>query len=231
MPTSLHTSSRLEDTLHGLTPPHKLLSRSMRIDCFWPLCPLSPCSTSIPYCLRWLTRQLDSRRSRPTQLRCYSSTPTSSPTLTFDPSREISKGEGYEDRASEDDGMGGDLIYPTPPPQSNTHYPTANAMQPFYHQVQPYPTPQFLPPSPGLGFNAYPYPMANGFYPYPPPLAPALAPAPSPSDKKGNRQKGNKKDKKDKTPPKAKTGTPNTNLPRTSLSRPSRLHFYCPFHG
>jgi hypothetical protein len=66
--------------------------------------------------------------------------------------------------------------------------------------------------------------MANGFYPSPPPAA---APAYSPPDKKGNRQKGNKKDKKGQTPPKAKTGTPNTNLPRTSLSRPSKLHFYC----
>ncbi len=71
--------------------------------------------------------------------------------------------------------------------------------------------------------------MANGFYPYPPP-APARAPAPAP-DKKGNRQKGNKKDKKDKTTPKEKTGTPNINLPRASLSRPSKLHFYCHFHG
>jgi hypothetical protein len=64
-------------------------------------------------------------------------------------------------------------------------------------------------PTPGLGFNPYPYPMANGFYPYPPPApAPAPAPAYSPSDKKGNRQKGNKKDKKGQTPPKEKTGTP-----------------------
>ncbi len=30
--------------------------------------------------------------------------------------------EGYEDGASEDDGMGGDLIYPTPP-QSSYGYP------------------------------------------------------------------------------------------------------------
>ncbi len=49
--------------------------------------------------------------------------------------------------------------------------------------------------------------------------------------KKGIRQKGNQKDKTGQTPPKAKTGTPNTNLPRTSLSRPSKLHFYCHFHG
>jgi hypothetical protein len=138
--------------------------------------------------------------------------------------------EGYEDGASEDDGMGWDSLYQTFSPPSNPQYPTANAMQPYYPPHQPYPPQQFLPPPPGLGFNPYPYPMANGFYPYP---SPAVAPAPaySRSDKKGNRQKGNKKDKKGQTPPKAKTGTPNTNLPRTSLSRPSKLHFYCHFHG
>ena len=139
--------------------------------------------------------------------------------------------EGFEDGEIEDEGMmGGDPIYPMSPPPSYPQYPTANAMQPYYPPHQPYPPQQFLPPPPGLGFNPYPYPMANGFYPYPPP---AVAPAPAPSlpDKKGNRQKGNKKDKKGQTPPKAKTGTPNTNLPRTSLSRPSKLHFYCHFHG
>jgi hypothetical protein len=125
--------------------------------------------------------------------------------------------------------MGGDLIYPTFPPPSYPQYPTANAMQPYYPPHQPYSPPQFLPPLPGLGFNPYPYPMANGFYPYYPTLAPA--PAYPPSDKKGNRRKGNKKDKKGQTPPKAKTGTPNTNLPRTSLFCPSKLHFYCHFHG
>jgi hypothetical protein len=79
----------------------------------------------------------------------------------------------------------------------------------------------FYPPPPGLGFNSYPNPMANGFYPYPP------APAPAPSDKKGNRQQG----KKGQTPPKEKTGTPNNTLPHTSMSRPSKLHFYCHYHG
>jgi hypothetical protein len=103
-------------------------------------------------------------------------------------------------------------------------------MQPYYPPHQPYPPQQFLPPPPGLGFNPYLYPMANGFYPYPSPVV-APAPAPSPPDKKGNRQKGNKKDKKGQTLPKAKTGTPNNNLPRISLSRPSKLHFYCHFHG
>jgi hypothetical protein len=108
-------------------------------------------------------------------------------------------------------------------------------MQPYYPPHQRYPPQQFLPPLPGLGFSPYPYPMANAFYPYPyPPAsapAPAPAPAPSTSDKKDNRQHGKKKDKKYKTPPKEKTGTHKTTLPRTSLSRPSKQHFYCHFHG
>ncbi len=39
--------------------------------------------------------------------------------------------EGFEDGASEDDGMGGDLIYPTSSPPSYPQYPTANDLQPF----------------------------------------------------------------------------------------------------
>jgi hypothetical protein len=56
--------------------------------------------------------------------------------------------EGYEDGASEDDGMGGDLIYPTPPPHFYPQYLTLNALHPFYQQPQPYPPQQFLPPTP-----------------------------------------------------------------------------------
>ncbi len=48
----------------GSPQPDKLLLRSMRTDCFWSLCPLSPCSTSTFYCGRWLMGQLHSRRSR-----------------------------------------------------------------------------------------------------------------------------------------------------------------------
>jgi hypothetical protein len=67
----------------------------------------------------------------------------------------------------------------------------------------------------------------NGYqYPYTPPT-----PAPASSDKKGNRQQGKKQGKKGQNRPKEKTGTPNTNLPRTSLTRPSKQHFYCHFHG
>ncbi len=84
--------------------------------------------------------------------------------------------KGYEDGASEDDCMGGDLIYPTSPPRSYPQYPTANAMQRYYPPHQPYPPQHFLPPPPGLGFNPYPYPMANAFYPYP---STAVAPAPA----------------------------------------------------
>ncbi len=78
--------------LPSSTQPDKLLLRSMRTDCFWPLCPLSPVSTSTLYCLRCKMGQLDSRRSRPTQPTCWPNTPTSSPTPTFDPSRAMSKG-------------------------------------------------------------------------------------------------------------------------------------------
>jgi hypothetical protein len=64
----------------------------MRTDCFWYLCPLSPCSTSTLYCGRWLTGQLHSRRSSATLPTLGASTPTSSPTPPFDPSRAMSKG-------------------------------------------------------------------------------------------------------------------------------------------
>jgi hypothetical protein len=59
------------------------------------LASLSPCSTSsiLLHCLRWLTGQLDSRRSRPTQPTSWASTPTSS---TFD-SRYTNKLKEYFD--------------------------------------------------------------------------------------------------------------------------------------
>jgi hypothetical protein len=116
-------------------------------------------------------------------------------------------------------------------PQPYTQYPTVNALQPYYPPQQAYPPQSYLTPPPGLGFPPYYiYPMTNAFYPYHPPPAVALAPAPATSDKKGNRQKGNKKHEKGQTQPKEKTGTPNTTLPRTSLARPSKLHVYCHFH-
>jgi hypothetical protein len=98
--------------------------------------------------------------------------------------------------------MGGDLIYP---PQNYPQYPTANSMQPYYY---PRPTPylqQFLPLPPGLGFSPYPYPIANGFYPYTPPPAPAPVPAPALSDRKGFRQQGKRQGKKGHNLPKEKT--------------------------
>jgi hypothetical protein len=84
--------------------------------------------------------------------------------------------EGYENGASEDDGMGGESLYPTFSPPSYPQYPTANAMQPYYPPHQPYLPQQFLPPPPGLGFNPYPYPMANGFYPSAMGFTPTLLP-------------------------------------------------------
>ncbi len=72
--------------------------------------------------------------------------------------------------------------------------------------------------------------MANAMYPYSP--APAPAPAPASSDKAGTRQRSKKQGKQgNKTPPKEKTGTLTATLPRTSLLRPSKMHFYCHHHG
>jgi hypothetical protein len=75
--------------------------------------------------------------------------------------------EGYGDGASEDDDMGGDLIYPTSPPPSYPQYPTANAMQPFYPPHQPYPSQQFLPPPPWPWFQPLPLPHGQWFLPLP----------------------------------------------------------------
>ncbi len=69
--------------------------------------------------------------------------------------------------------------------------------------------------------------MANAMYPYL--LNPAPSPAPASSDKAGTRQKGRKKGSK--TLPKEKMGTLNTTLPRISLLRPYKTHFYCHHHG
>jgi hypothetical protein len=146
--------------------------------------------------------------------------------------------EGHENGAAEDV-MTGDLVYHSTlnaaqPPVYPSQY-----LDPFTDNYHPIPydpyahTQPYLPPPPGLGFSphlTYPYPMANALYHYPP--TPAPAPAPATSDKMGNRQKGKKQGKQgNKTPQKEKTGSPNANLPRTSLLRPSKLHFYWHHHG
>ena len=61
--------------------------------------------------------------------------------------------EAFGDGASEDDGMRGDWdqLYPSPPQPTYPQYPTANSMQPYYPQPQPYPPQQFLPPPLALG--------------------------------------------------------------------------------
>ncbi len=70
--------------------------------------------------------------------------------------------------------------------------------------------------------------MTNGYqYPYFPPPAPA--PASAPSDKKGKKGKARKPRTSLKR--RREAGNPNTNLPLTSLTSPSKLHFYCHFHG
>jgi hypothetical protein len=71
--------------------------------------------------------------------------------------------EGYEDGASEDDGIGGDSIYPTSPPPSYPKYPTANAMQPYYPPHQLYPPQQCLPPPLALGSTLTPTPWRMVF--------------------------------------------------------------------
>jgi hypothetical protein len=79
--------------------------------------------------------------------------------------------EGYEDGASEDVGMGGDLVYPTPPTHTHFYpqYPTANAMLPYYQQPQPS-SHQFLPP-PLLALGSTPtptpWPMVSTHTPLP----------------------------------------------------------------
>jgi hypothetical protein len=103
--------------------------------------------------------------------------------------------EGYEDGVSKDDGMGGDSLYPTFPQPSYPQYLTANAMQPYYPPHQPYPPQQFIPPPPGLGFNPYPYPMANGFTLTLPPLLPLPLPT-HPQTRKATDRKEIRKTRK-----------------------------------
>jgi hypothetical protein len=95
--------------------------------------------------------------------------------------------EGYENGASEDDGMGGDLIYPTPPPQSYfSPYRKRNAT--------------FLPTSLDLGFNPYPYPMAKGFILTLPTLLPLLLPLPAyPQTRKATDKKATRKPERQDT--------------------------------
>ncbi len=88
--------------------------------------------------------------------------------------------EGCEDGASEDDGMGGDLVYPTPHPQFYPQYPTANTMQPFYQQPQSYPPQHFLPPPPWPWLQPIPLPHGQWFLPIPPFPGPCPCPCPSP---------------------------------------------------
>jgi hypothetical protein len=55
--------------------------------------------------------------------------------------------EGFEEGASEDDVMEGDLVYP---PQTHPPYPTVNTAQQSYYPPPTPPPYHFLPPSPGL---------------------------------------------------------------------------------
>jgi hypothetical protein len=68
----------------------------MGTDHFWPLCPLSPCSTSTLHCGRCKTGQWHSRRSSATPPTLGASAPTSSPNPHYDPSPAMSKGTRTE---------------------------------------------------------------------------------------------------------------------------------------
>jgi hypothetical protein len=75
-------------------------------------------------------------------------------------------------------------------------------------------------------------PLPHGQCNLPLPTCPSPYPCPRLINKAGTRQRGKKQGKHgNKTPPKEKTGTLNTTLPRTSHLRPSKLHFYCHHHG
>jgi hypothetical protein len=151
---------------------------AMRTDCSWRLCPLSPFSTSILYCLRRPTGQLHSRRSRPMLPTSWASIPTSSPTPPFDPSRETSKGTRTE-RASVR--MGGDLVYPTPPPTFTLNTPLQTPCSLITSNPNHILPTNFYPPLLALGstLTPTPWPMVSTHTP---------APAPAPSVRQERQQ-------------------------------------------
>jgi hypothetical protein len=102
--------------------------------------------------------------------------------------------EGYENEASEDDGMGGDLVYPIPPPHFYNQYPTANALLPFCQQPHSSPPQQFLPPALGSTLTPIPWPIL--FY-YTPLAMPFPLPLPQhPQTRKGTDSKARNKARK-----------------------------------
>ena len=103
--------------------------------------------------------------------------------------------EGYGEGASEDDGMGGDQIYPTYPAPSYPTYPTANAMQPFYPPQQQYPPQQFLPPPLALVSTPTPTLWQMVTTLTPPPLLPLRLP-PQPQTRKATDRKAIRKTRK-----------------------------------
>jgi hypothetical protein len=137
--------------------------------------------------------------------------------------------EGYGGGASEDDVMEGAYL-PSPNVPSIPHrqhratlLPSPNTTTPTLFTIPPL----ALGSHPTTITPITPWPMGTNTSTLP---VPALAS----SDKKGNRQQGKKQGqqgKKGQHQPKERTGTPNTNLPRTSLTRPSKQDFYCHFHG
>jgi hypothetical protein len=67
--------------------------------------------------------------------------------------------------------MGADLISPPPTIIPPLPYRKLNAT--LLPSTPTMPSSTIFTPPPGPGYNPYPYPMANGFYPY---LSPAAAP-------------------------------------------------------
>jgi hypothetical protein len=219
------TSQLLGEPLPGLQQLARFLLSLMRSVCSSPPSFPSSSSTSTLCCLLW---HKGKRNRRLIEASAAYIIPQLHNILAHSNPRPFAGNlEEFGEGASEDGVMGGDLIYP---PKTNLQYPTANSMQPYYPQHH-HTLNNSYHHSPGLGFPPYPYPMANGFYPYTSPPVPAPAPSPAPSDKKDFRQQGKKQGKKGQNQPKEKTGTPNINLPRTYLMHPFKLHFYCHFHG
>jgi hypothetical protein len=160
----------------------------MRTDCSWPLCPLSPSSTSTLYC--GLANGAIGQQTFEAYA-AYILGPHSNILA-----HSLANIEGrYDDGASEDDGMGGDSLYPTFPQPSYPQYPTANAMQPYYPPHQPYPPQQYLPPPPGLGFNPYPTPWPMVFTLTLTPLLPLPLPT-HPQTRKATDKKAIRKPRK-----------------------------------
>jgi hypothetical protein len=127
--------------------------------------------------------------------------------------------------------MKGDLIYPH---QTYPQYPTANTVQSYY----PPPTPQpqhFLSTPLALVSHATttpttPWPMGINTPTLPLHLV-HLPPHHQTKNATDNKARSKARNASISLRRRRAPLNPNTNLPRTSLTRPSKQHFYCHFHG